>query len=53
MYIMKQHLTPYTQESKTEIVEIGDLTVSNLWGPAQTTGIGGEKYFVMFTDGKS
>jgi hypothetical protein len=51
--LTKQHLTPYPQESKTEIVEIGDLTVSDIWGLAQTTGIRGEKYFVMFTDGKS
>ena len=51
--LAKQHLTPYPQESKTEIAEIGDLTVSDLWGPAQTTGIGEEKYFAMFTDGKS
>ena len=32
---------------------VGDLTVFDLWGPAQTTGVGGEKYFVTFTDGKS
>ena len=51
--LAKQHLTPYPQESKMEIAEVGDLTVSNLWGPAQTTRIGGEKYFVTFTDGKS
>ena len=51
--VMKQHVTPYLQESKTEVVEVGDLTVFDLWGPAQTTGIGGEKYFVTFTDGKS
>ena len=36
-----------------EIAEISDFTVSDLWGPTQTTGIGGEKYFAMFTDGKS
>ena len=51
--IVKQHVTPYLQESKTEIAEIGNLTVPDLWGPAQTTGIAGEKYFITFTDGKS
>ena len=51
--LAKQHLTPYPQESKTEMVEIGDLTVSDLWGSAQTTRIGGENYFATFTDGKS
>ena len=50
--LAKQHVTPYPQESKMEIVEIGDLTVSDLWGPAQTTRIGGENYFITFKDGK-
>ena len=51
--LVKQHITPYLQESKTEIVEVGNITVSNLWGPAQTTRIGGGRFFVTFTDGKS
>jgi len=32
--LVKQHVTPYTQESKMEIVVIGDLTVgtcTNYW----------------------
>ena len=36
-----------------EIANISDLTVTNIWGPAQTTAIGGESYFITFTDGKS
>ena len=50
--LAKQHVTD-PQESKMEIVEIGDLTVSDPWGPAQITRIGGEKYFITFTDRKS
>src|SRR5271154_1045043 len=51
--VAKQHVIPFPKESLTEIAEVGDLTVSDVWGPAQTTGIRGEKYFLMCTDGKS
>ena len=33
--------------------EIGDLTASDVWGPAQTEGLSHEKYFYSFTDVKS
>ena len=32
---------------------ISDLTATDVWGPAQTTAIGGESYFITFMDGKS
>ena len=51
--IAKQHVKSFPRESHTEIAEIGDLTVTDLWGPAKTHGIGGESYFIPFTDGKS
>lgn len=51
--ISKQHIQPFPQESHTEIAEIGDLTVSDVWGPSRTRAIGGEIYFCSFTDGKS
>src|SRR5271168_1025937 len=51
--IAKQHIKSFPRESHTEIAEIGDLTVTDLWGPAKTHGIGGESYFILFTDGKS
>src|SRR5271168_4193245 len=51
--IAKQHIKSFPRESHTEIAEIGDLTVTDLWGPAKTHGIGGESYFIPFTDGKS
>src|ERR1700678_3818052 len=49
----KQHVKPFPKESCTEIKGIGDLTVSDVWGPARTQAPGGDRYFVTFTDGKS
>lgn len=46
----KQHVEPFLKESKTVVTHIGDLTVSDVWGPAQIAGIGGLRYFVSFTD---
>lgn len=49
----KQHIQPFPKESQTEIKGIGDLTVSDVWGPARTQAPGGDRYFVTFTDGIS
>ena len=49
----KQHVQPFPKISPTEIANVGDLTVTDVWGPARTTAIGGELYFISFTDGKS
>jgi GAG-pre-integrase domain len=51
--IAKQHVQPFPKNSETEIKEIGDLTVSDLWGPARTQASGGDVYFATFTDGKA
>lgn len=48
--ITKQHVKPFPKESSMEITEIRDLTVCDVWG---TQAIGGEQYFITFTDGKS
>ena len=32
---------------------IGDLSISNVWGPANTEGPAQERYFYSFTDAKS
>ena len=47
----KSHVAPFPQQSKTEYKEIGNITFTDVWGPAQTTGIRGEHYYVSFTDG--
>ena len=49
----KQHVQPFPQISPTEIANIGNLTVTNVWGPAWTIAIGRELYFITFTDEKS
>ena len=49
----KHHVQPFPKISPTEIGSVGDLTVTDVWGPARTTAIGGELYFISFTDGKS
>lgn len=49
----RQHILPFPKESHTKYENIGDMTFSNVWGPSQTTGINGIRYFVSFTDAKS
>jgi transposase InsO family protein len=51
--LAKQHHEPFPKESEREVEEIGDLTVSDLWGPARTTSLKGYRYYVSFTDVKS
>ncbi|KAA1479047.1 hypothetical protein DENSPDRAFT_750963, partial [Dentipellis sp. KUC8613] len=46
----KQDVQPFPKESASRYAEIGDLTVSDVWGPARRPGIRGERYFVTFTD---
>ncbi|EUC60894.1 Transposon Tf2-1 polyprotein, putative, partial [Rhizoctonia solani AG-3 Rhs1AP] len=46
----KQRTEPFPKESKTVVKQIGDLTVSDVWGPAPVTGIGGIRYYVSFID---
>jgi GAG-pre-integrase domain len=50
--VAKQHVQSFPKNSQTEIKEIGDLTVSDLWGLAHTQAPGGDHYFVTFTDSK-
>jgi hypothetical protein len=49
----KHHVNPFPKESETEYKEIGDMTYTDVWGPARTTGIHGEQYYISFTDGHS
>ena len=50
--VAKQHVQPFPKNNQTEIKEIRDLTVSDLWGPAYTQAPGGDRYFITFTDSK-
>lgn len=46
----KQHVTPFPKESITKVTEIGDLTLTDVWGPARTQAVGRERYFASFTN---
>ena len=41
------------KKAEDTVDQIGDITVSNVWGPAQTEGPSRERYFYSFTDIKS
>ena len=49
----KHHVNPFPKDSQTEYKEIGDMTYTDVWGPARTTGIHSELYYISFTDGHS
>ncbi|CEL57201.1 Retrovirus-related Pol polyprotein from transposon TNT 1-94 OS=Nicotiana tabacum PE=2 SV=1 [Rhizoctonia solani AG-1 IB] len=46
----KAHQRPFPKDSKTEAKEIGELIVTDVWGPAQVKSIGNYRYYVSFTD---
>ncbi|KAF8690093.1 Encoded by, partial [Rhizoctonia solani] len=46
----KAHTRPFPKELATKVSNIGELVVTNVWGPAQTPSIGRYKYYVSFTD---
>ncbi|KAG8731444.1 hypothetical protein FRC10_001725, partial [Ceratobasidium sp. 414] len=46
----KQHVAPFPQESQTQYKRVGNLIVSDVWGPAQVEALQGDKYFVTFID---
>jgi transposase InsO family protein len=41
---------PFPAEASTRAEKPGELTYSDLWGPARTMSIGGSRYFMSFTD---
>ncbi|QRV72272.1 Retrovirus-related Pol polyprotein from transposon TNT 1-94 [Ceratobasidium sp. AG-Ba] len=46
----KHHIASYPQESKSKYHSVGDLTVTDAWGPARTQSLQGNSYFITFTD---
>ena len=46
----KQALLPFPYEAKHQSEKPGELTFMDLWGPAQTTSIDGERCFIVFVD---
>ena len=49
----KHHVNPFPKHAEDAAEPVGDLTVSDIWGPANTVGPGQECYFYSFTDAKS
>ncbi|QRV97832.1 Retrovirus-related Pol polyprotein from transposon TNT 1-94 [Ceratobasidium sp. AG-Ba] len=46
----KHHIASYPQESKLKYHSVGNLTVTDVWGPARTQSLQGNLYFVTFTN---
>ena len=46
-------MDPFPKKAEDMVNQIGDVTVSDVWGPAQTEGPSHEWYFYSFTDIKS
>src|SRR3954467_3079432 len=49
----KQHHTPFLRSTNELAQEIGELTVSNVWGPTRIQSIQGNSYYISFTNTKS
>ena len=49
----KRHVEPFPKRAKDTVNDIGDVIVSDVWGPAQTDGTACEHYFYSFMDLKS
>ena len=49
----KHHVTPFPKEAQRSYSRIGEMTYTDLWGPARTTAIGGFRYYQSFLDGAS
>ena len=49
----KHHVEPFPKWAEDTAKLIGNLSVSDVWGPANTEGLAWEQYFYAFTDAKS
>ena len=47
-----QTIEPFPKRAKDDMTQIGKLTVSDVWGLANTKGPNREQYFYSFTDAK-
>ncbi|KAJ3473639.1 hypothetical protein NLI96_g12899 [Meripilus lineatus] len=51
--LAKQSRRPFPPVSETKYQEIGEMTYSDIWGPARTESIHRNTYFISFTDAAS
>ena len=49
----RQTAEPFLKQAEDDITQIGELTVSNVWGPVNMEGPSREQYFYSFTDAKT
>ena len=49
----RQTIEPFPKQAEDDMTNIGELTVSDVWGPANTEGPNWERYFYLFTDAKT
>ncbi|KAF5378035.1 hypothetical protein D9757_011525 [Collybiopsis confluens] len=47
----KQNVQSFPPEAERKYTEIGEMTFTDVWGPARVNGINRERYYVSFTDG--
>src|SRR3954467_4697819 len=48
----KQHHTLFLRSTNELVQEIGELTVSDVWGPTRIQSIQGNSYYISFTNAK-
>src|SRR6266481_2957466 len=48
----RQTTKPFPKQAEDDVMQIGELTVSDVWGPANMEGASREQYFYSFTDAK-
>src|SRR6266481_2072124 len=49
----RQTVEPFPKQAEDDVTQIGELTVSDIWGPANMEGPSREQYFYSFTDAKT
>ncbi|HEV7737029.1 MAG TPA: DDE-type integrase/transposase/recombinase [Chlamydiales bacterium] len=50
----KQHVEPFPKQAAIDqSIEVGDVVVSDVWGPATFAGMSRQRYYISFTDLKS
>ncbi|KAF5374058.1 hypothetical protein D9757_010721 [Collybiopsis confluens] len=51
MYTCQAKCPIFSPEAERKYTEIGEMTFTDVWGPARVNGINRERYYVSFTDG--
>ncbi|KZT50606.1 hypothetical protein CALCODRAFT_444357, partial [Calocera cornea HHB12733] len=46
----KQSMRPFPKEAETRSMAPGEVTFSDVWGPARKPALGGASYYISFTD---